>query len=325
MVSTTASTVLLLLVNMPNPAEPLILIVDDDRTLQMMMKVAMEQEGFSVVQAGSGEQCLQDYQRLQPDMVLIDAMMPGMDGFECCHRLRQLPKASQVPILMITVLDKPEFVDRAFQSGASDYITKPISWAVLSHRVRALIERYQSARQSEVVTTSLKRYQSWKSSQRQLRQKQQEKTAADGLLLETLQNLCQFIEGSRTLLYQFHSEQWLEATSQTAEPIISKLPNLSSDWITVLQAQFPEPLVVENSPPSESLAIPSELEASLQELQRSLEATVLWAYPVCSEGKVNAVLFVCFAQSERDMLDLEKEGIQDTTDYLGYKLPSLKP
>lgn len=309
---------------MSSPKKPLILIVDDDRTLQMMLKVAMEQEGFAVVQAGSGEQCIQDYQRLHPDMVLIDAMMPGIDGFECCHQIRQLPEANQVPILIITVLDKPEFVERAFQAGASDYVTKPISWAVLSHRVRSLLERCQNARQAEIIKDSLIRYQAWKETQRQLwilpsktppSKTPSSSQAPAAQILSTLQSLNQFVAASRTLLFQISSQQWLEATSQTTAPLTSKLSEIPTDWLGVLQAQFPEPFI-ENSQLHEAL------QETFQPLQESLEASSLWPYPVCTQGKLTAVLFLCFSNPKPNFLTLEIESIQDAANYIAYALPN---
>ncbi|MFK8183615.1 MAG: PleD family two-component system response regulator [Phormidesmis sp.] len=297
---------------MPTPKNPLILIVDDDRTLQMMLKVAMEQEGFSVVQAGSGEQCIQDYQRLQPDMVLIDAMMPGIDGFECCRQIRQRPGAKQVPILMITVLDKPEFVERAFQAGASDYITKPISWAVLSHRVRALLERYQHARQAEIIKDSLSRYQAWKETQRQL-WSMQSHPDTNAQILTALQNLNQFVTASRTLLYQPLSQKWLEATTQTTDILTGKLSEVSTDWISALQVQFPEPFIVNNS-------LCEALQKPFKPLCDSLSAAELYPYPVCLKGELTAILLLCFSQPSPDFIELEIESIQDTAYYIAQAL-----
>ncbi|MDY6941081.1 MAG: response regulator [Cyanobacteriota bacterium] len=118
---------------------PLILIADDDRSMRTLLDLAVTEQGYRATGAKDGEQCLSEYKHQQPDMVLLDAMMPEMDGFECCQRLRQLPGGDRTPILMITVLDDRESVDRAFEAGATDYITKPIHWAVLSQRVRYLL------------------------------------------------------------------------------------------------------------------------------------------------------------------------------------------
>ncbi len=122
---------------------PLILVVDDDKFMRLQLRRAMEQVGYQVVEANNGDEGLTAYQNLQPDIVLLDALMPLMDGFTCCEKLRSIPhqaRATPTPILMITALDDQESVDRAFEVGANDYITKPIHWAVLRQRVRRMLQ-----------------------------------------------------------------------------------------------------------------------------------------------------------------------------------------
>ncbi|MGI0486636.1 response regulator [Pantanalinema rosaneae CENA516] len=123
----------------------LILIADDDRSTRMLLSQIMQQEGYQVVEAVNGEDCLTAYQQFQPQIILLDAMMPVVDGFTCCERIRTLPNSESVPILLITALDDDESVDRAFAAGATDYITKPIHWAVLRQRVRRLLQTQQTA------------------------------------------------------------------------------------------------------------------------------------------------------------------------------------
>ncbi|HEY9695506.1 MAG TPA: PAS domain S-box protein [Oculatellaceae cyanobacterium] len=122
---------------------PLILVVDDDKFMRLQLRRAMEQAGYQVVEANDGAEGLTAYQNLQPDIVLLDAIMPLMDGFTCCEKLRTLRDqeiATPTPVLMITALDDQESVDRAFDVGANDYITKPIHWAVLRQRVRRMLQ-----------------------------------------------------------------------------------------------------------------------------------------------------------------------------------------
>ncbi|HEY9846134.1 MAG TPA: response regulator, partial [Candidatus Caenarcaniphilales bacterium] len=102
-----------------------ILVVDNDKSMRMLLRLALEQEGYQVAEAADGESCLAACQRRQPDVVLLDALMPVMDGFTCCTQLQTLPGGDRIPVLMITVLDDPDSVDRAFEVGAVDYITKP--------------------------------------------------------------------------------------------------------------------------------------------------------------------------------------------------------
>ena len=118
----------------------LILVVDDDHLLRMQMRALLEHEGYEVVEAGNGEQALSAYTQSQPDMVLLDVSMPGMDGISCCQRLRHLPGGENIPVLIITAFNNPASVERGFTAGATDYISKPIQWFVLRQRVHRLLE-----------------------------------------------------------------------------------------------------------------------------------------------------------------------------------------
>ncbi len=144
---------------------PLILIVDDDKSMRILLRQAMKKEGYQVAEAKDGEECLAVYERLQPDIVLLDAMMPVMDGFTCCTQLQalfegEMPSGTlrdRTPVLMITGLDDQASVDRAFEVGASDYVTKPIHWAVLRQRVRRLLQQSQLYKQLELANQALQR------------------------------------------------------------------------------------------------------------------------------------------------------------------------
>jgi diguanylate cyclase (GGDEF)-like protein len=117
-----------------------ILVVDDERTLRLMLNRAMQKEGYQVSEASDGEKCLAFCERHLPDMILLDAILPGMDGFTCCSVLQQTFGKQCPPILMITSLNDEESVDKAFAAGATDYVTKPIHWAVLRQRVRRILQ-----------------------------------------------------------------------------------------------------------------------------------------------------------------------------------------
>lgn len=126
---------------------PLVLIADDDRSMRSILKSIIVKEGYRVIEAKNGEEAISLFQLHQPDLVLLDALMPEIDGFQCCRQLRRLQQSStdgaiavqQTPILMITALDDSQSVDLAFDSGATDYITKPINWAVLRQRLNKLL------------------------------------------------------------------------------------------------------------------------------------------------------------------------------------------
>jgi CheY-like chemotaxis protein len=126
---------------------PLILVVDDDRTMRILLRQAMEKDGYRVVEAVNGQQALEAYTQFHPDLVLLDALMPVMDGFTCCGQLQALSRSKHAPILIITALEDQESVDRAFRAGASDFVTKPIHWAVLRQRVRRLLHQTQLYKQ----------------------------------------------------------------------------------------------------------------------------------------------------------------------------------
>jgi diguanylate cyclase (GGDEF)-like protein len=117
-----------------------VLIVDDDRSTRSTLRYTLQRDGFRVEEAEHGAQALQMLKRYHPDVVLMDAVMPVMDGFTACEKMRDLPGANRIPVLMITALEDKTSVERAFAAGASDYIPKPIHYAVLSQRVRRIIE-----------------------------------------------------------------------------------------------------------------------------------------------------------------------------------------
>ncbi|MES2017524.1 MAG: EAL domain-containing protein [Pseudomonadota bacterium] len=119
---------------------PQVLVVDDDRSTRSTLRYTLQRDGFRVEEASDGAQALMMLKRFQPDVILMDAVMPVMDGFTACARMQELPGGSAIPVLMITALEDNSSVERAFAAGASDYIPKPIHYAVLSQRVRRIIE-----------------------------------------------------------------------------------------------------------------------------------------------------------------------------------------
>ena len=113
-----------------------VLIVDDDPTVRFLVRETLEPAGFVVEEASDGAQALGAWERVRPDLVLLDVHLPGIDGFAVCARLRASPLGTSVPVVMVTGLDDIESIDRAYDSGATDFITKPINWPLLAHRVR---------------------------------------------------------------------------------------------------------------------------------------------------------------------------------------------
>ncbi len=119
--------------------EPLILIADDDPIVRALMRATLEGEGFAVAEAGDGVDACRIFGECRPDLVIVDAVMPQMDGFGLCRELRRRPASAHVPILMATGLDDVASITAAYEAGATDFISKPINWFILSHRVRYML------------------------------------------------------------------------------------------------------------------------------------------------------------------------------------------
>lgn len=114
---------------MPEAANPrdIVLLVDDSPEALGFLTEALEQSGFSVLIATSGNAALNIADRITPDLILLDAVMPGMDGFDTCARLKANASVAQVPVVFMTGLTETEHVVRALEAGGVDYLTKPIN------------------------------------------------------------------------------------------------------------------------------------------------------------------------------------------------------
>lgn len=111
----------------------IILIVDDEASGRQTLESILEGQGYQLVMAENGEQALEKARQILPDVILLDVMMPGMDGFEVCQRLRGDPKLAEVPIIILTALDDRKSMLRGLEAGADDYLTKPYD----RHELRA--------------------------------------------------------------------------------------------------------------------------------------------------------------------------------------------
>ena len=130
--------------HLPRPSSaPLILIVEDDNSIRFMLKSFLKREGYGVLEARHGQEALDIFEAHRPDMVLLDLMMPVLDGFQTCSRLRQLPGGEQIPVLIITTMNDQQAIDDAFAVGATDFITKPFNYTVLQKRIRYLLQASQ--------------------------------------------------------------------------------------------------------------------------------------------------------------------------------------
>ena len=121
-----------------------VLIVDDDETVRDLTRHALEQEGFTVEEAADGAQAVAAFARSQPDMVLLDVDIPHMDGFSVLTTFQAMPGGASVPVVMMTGLDDADSINRAYQVGATDFITKPLNWFILPHRVRYVLRASQA-------------------------------------------------------------------------------------------------------------------------------------------------------------------------------------
>lgn len=118
--------------------QKLVLLVDDDRDLVSMLRLALEHEGLAVCAAYDGREGLRQFYDRKPDLVVLDIMLPGMDGWVVCERIREM---SNTPVLMLTARSKDEEVARGLYLGADDYITKPFGVSEFIARVRAVVRR----------------------------------------------------------------------------------------------------------------------------------------------------------------------------------------
>ncbi len=122
-----------------------VLIVDDDLTARETLVAMLEGEHYDLQLAKDGAQALQLLEQIQPDLILLDVMMPGMDGYEVCRRIRATPQLAEVPIILLTALDDRASLVRGIESGADDFLSKPADRRELTARVRTItrLNRYR--------------------------------------------------------------------------------------------------------------------------------------------------------------------------------------
>jgi signal transduction histidine kinase len=116
-----------------------ILVVDDDPIVRSLMQATLRTDGFTVFAAADGVAGCRLYEEHLPDLMLVDLVMPHMDGYELCRVLRARPESAYVPIVVATSLDDVPSIARAYDAGATDFIPKPVNWLVLNHRVRYIL------------------------------------------------------------------------------------------------------------------------------------------------------------------------------------------
>lgn len=131
-----------------------VLVVDDEPNQLRVIAYSFQQAGYDVVTAESGAAALRKIEEEQPDVVLLDVMLPDMSGLEVCERIRGVPETRSLPVIMVTALEDPLDRSKGLAAGANDYVIKPIDFDELGNRVRALVERTRE--QLEAGTTETK-------------------------------------------------------------------------------------------------------------------------------------------------------------------------
>jgi DNA-binding response OmpR family regulator len=117
-----------------------ILLVDDSSTILLMEKMVLKKTPYEIVTASNGEEAVAQALRERPDLILMDVIMPKMGGFEACRRIRQEEAIKHVPVIMVTTRGEAENVEQGYESGCSDYITKPIDTTELLAKLRNHLE-----------------------------------------------------------------------------------------------------------------------------------------------------------------------------------------
>ena len=142
-----------------SPERPKVLLVDDDEVTLMLTAEALRERGFDMHEAASGEQALERLADWMPDIIVLDAMMPGLDGFATCVALRASPGFENMPVLMLTGLDDEASITRAYQAGATDFFVKSTQWSLLAGRLRYLLRSARTRQELERSKSKLARAQ----------------------------------------------------------------------------------------------------------------------------------------------------------------------
>lgn len=116
-----------------------VLVVEDDEAARLMTGVTLERAGYQIMEAGDCATAREKFSERRPDIILLDALLPDGDGFSFCQEIQNSPGGSDIPIAMVTGLDDVASIHRAYESGATDFITKPVSWGTLPYRIQFIV------------------------------------------------------------------------------------------------------------------------------------------------------------------------------------------
>ena len=122
-----------------------ILLVDDSSTVLLLHRMMLSHCGYELLTAKDGQEALEKASTERPDLIFLDVLMPRMDGFQTCRALRSRPETKNVPIILVTTRGEPHYVRQGFESGCTDYITKPFDGEELLAKVRGHLEEARSA------------------------------------------------------------------------------------------------------------------------------------------------------------------------------------
>lgn len=118
---------------------PVVMLVDDDAATLHILSQTLTHDGFSIIEANDGREAVELCRQSRPDVILMDVEMPGMDGYQACAEIRRIKGAGCLPIVMVTGHDDSESIDRAYAVGATDFVSKPINWSLIGHRLRYIL------------------------------------------------------------------------------------------------------------------------------------------------------------------------------------------
>jgi len=128
-----------------------VMVIDDDPMARMIMIESLHEAGFNVIEASDGHEGLAMFSEHKPQLILVDLQMPGMDGYAFCKSLRAIPDGQDIPIVVVTGVDDVDSIERAYDCGATDFISKPIKWVIFRHRIQYILRSsklMQSAQQN---------------------------------------------------------------------------------------------------------------------------------------------------------------------------------
>ena len=129
----------------PQEEPPRLLVADDDAVMRVMAREVFQQAGWHVETVEDGQLALSSFDDMDPDIVLLDVQMPNLDGFQTCAKLRRLERGAHIPVFMITGRDDLEAINRAYEVGATDFVTKPVNWVILKQRIRHMLRAKRAA------------------------------------------------------------------------------------------------------------------------------------------------------------------------------------